>query len=279
MRIPPSFQMGSAEDAELDRYLVQRKQGNFTMGGVRFWPEMKSVSPELRRKAEVHRQMVTVFTNVAFDTSQVYASTVFDSVFDWLDETMRLVAVHPETLFVVRAHPDELRAGKESQEPVKEWLKSRGYLGLSNFAFIGPTEYVSSYELIDFSRFCIVYNSTIGLEATLLGTPVVTGGRTRYNQEMVTHVPASRDAYRDLVRLFLKEGAPPVPESWQQRARRFMYYSLFRASLDFSQFVGPLQGYNYTIKPIAAQALHPDRSRELQLLYNGIVNGTPFYYP
>ena len=276
--IPASFQMGPAEDTELDQYLADRMQGNFTMGGVRFWPEMKSVGPDLRRKAEAYRQMVTVFTNVVFDTSQTYANTIFENMFDWLDETMRIAAAHPQTLFIVRAHPDELRPGKESQEPVEQWIKARGYLGLPNLTFIAPTEYISSYDLIYLSRFCIVYNSTVGLEATLLGTLVVSGGRTRYSQEAVTHAPASRKAYRILIESFLKGDVPPVSKAWQHRARRFMYYSLFRASLDLSAFVEPLAQYDYAVKPILAQALHPDRSPEMRIIYDGIINGKPFHY-
>ena len=278
IQVPNDFEMGTEQEAELDHYLAQRVKGKFTMGGLRFWPEMKSVNPELRRNAKAYRQVVTVFTNVVYDTSQIHANTIFESMFDWLDETMRLAVVHPETLFIVRAHPDEFRPGRESQEPVEQWLKARGYLGLPNLVFIPPTEYVSSYELIQLSEFCIVYNSTISLEATLLGTPVVTGGRTKESQEGITHAPASREAYRDLVASFLKEGVSPLLQAWQQRARRFMYYMLFRTALDLSAFVEPLVRYGYAIKPVQAQALHPDRSPEMRIIYDGIINNKPFHY-
>ncbi|NJL57128.1 hypothetical protein HC928_19780 [bacterium] len=139
-----------------------------------------------------------------------------------------------------------------------------------------PTEYVSSYELIDLSQFCIVYNSTIGLEATLLGKPVITAGQTRYDQENITHKAASPEAYLDLVQHFLQSGILPLPAEWQQRARRFMYYSLFKASLDLSPFTDQAYLYNYTLKPFEAEALHPDRSIAMRIIYSGIMNGTPF---
>lgn len=278
IEIPAPFQMGPEEDAKLDSYLAQRFQGNFTMAGRNFWPEMKGVSPELKQKAKVHRRMVTVFTNTVFDTSQAHSSTIFDNMFEWLDETLRLAVARLDTLFVVRAHPDELRPGKESQEPVEQWLETRGYLGLPNLVFIPPKEYVSSYELVRLSQFCIVYNSTIGLEATLLGVPVVVGGLTRYSQERVTHAPASSEDYRSMVTAFLEGGAPPLPVDWQQRARRYMYYSLFRAALDLSAFVEPITPSSYTVRPVQVQALHPDHSKEMSVIYGGIVHGEPFHY-
>ena len=66
--------------------------------------------------------MVPVFTNVIFDTSQPHSNVVFPHMFAWLDCVLELVRAHPETLFVIRAHPDEIRPGKESRESVAQWV-------------------------------------------------------------------------------------------------------------------------------------------------------------
>lgn len=276
IQIPADFELNDEENAQLDEYLAQRLKGNFTMAGIRFWPDMQSISPELKQKAESHQRVVVVFTNVVFDTSQTYANRVFESMFDWLEATLTLAAEHPDTLFIVRAHPDELRQDKESQEPVGEWLSSKGFDTLKNLSFIAPTEYVSSYELIDLSQFCIIYNSTIGLEATLLGKPVIAAGQTRYDRENMIHKVASPEAYLNLVQHFLRSGVPPVPAEWQQQARRFMYYSLFKTSLDLSPFTEQAYLYNYTLKSFEAEALHPDRSPIMKTICSGITNNTPF---
>jgi len=52
-------------------------QGNFTMAGVRFWPEMKGLDEEFLAKTSRFKHIVPVFTNVIFDTSQVHANTLF----------------------------------------------------------------------------------------------------------------------------------------------------------------------------------------------------------
>jgi len=278
VHIPESFHMGPAEDAELDQYLARRTQGDFTMGGVRFWPEMKGVSPELKAKVEAHRQVVTVFTNVVYDTSQTYVNTIFGGMFEWLSETLKLAAQYPDTLFIVRAHPDELRLGRESQEPIEQWLGRNGPRALKNLVFIPPTEYVSSYELIGLSRFCIVYNSTVGLEAVLLGVPVLTGGLTRYAQAGAAHSPADGDAYVKLLGEFLRDGPPPIPRPQLQAARRYMYYSIFRVGLNLSAFIEPLEPSEYTVGPIEAEDLHPDRSAEMGIIYDGIIHDRPFCY-
>ena len=93
------------------RYLEKRFQGQFTMAGIRFWPEMNGLDEALLEKAGQFQQIVPVFTNVVFDTSQVHANTVFPHMFAWLDLVLDLIRAHPETLFVIRAHPDEMRPG------------------------------------------------------------------------------------------------------------------------------------------------------------------------
>jgi len=44
----------------LDEYLAQRMQGNFTMAGVRFWPEMKGLDEEFLAKASRFKHIVPV---------------------------------------------------------------------------------------------------------------------------------------------------------------------------------------------------------------------------
>lgn len=272
--IPEDFQMSAAQEADLDEYMSQRIRG--TAGQPGLWPVMNGIEPDLQALASQHKNVVSVFTNVVFDTSQYGANTVFESMFDWLDEIIKLASLHPETLFIVRAHPAEVFPRHESEELVGDWLKEQSYLAIPNVYFIPPTDYISSYELLNISRFCLVYNSTIGLEAVVLGIPTVTAAAGRYSGAGVTHAPASRKSYRKLVETFLKNGPPPVEDTVRQRARYCMYQLFFRQGLDFSAF---LEVPDWTLKPINASALHPDNSPELNIIYKGIMEGGPFYYP
>jgi hypothetical protein len=74
-------------------------------------------------------------------------------MFAWLDKVLKVIKSHPETLFVIRAHPDESRPGKASQESVADWVEERGG-DLPNVVFVGPDEYFSSYEMIQRSKIC-----------------------------------------------------------------------------------------------------------------------------
>jgi len=110
---------------------------------------------------------------------------------------------HPETLFVIRAHPDEARIGKASEESVAEWADARGMKDIPNLHFIPPQEYVNSYDLIRMAKFVLIYNSTIGLEASILGAAVLSAGKARFTASEVAWLPETKAAYQAKLDSFL----------------------------------------------------------------------------
>ncbi len=280
--IPDDFELSLSQNARLDAYLSQRFKGEFTMAGIRFWPEMSGLDDEFLDFAAQFEQVVPVFTNVVFDTSQVHANTVFPQMFAWLDMVLDVIKGYPDTLFVIRAHPDEKRPGtrKQSRESVSDWVSRKGVDLLPNVLFIDSGEYISSYDLIRRAKFVMVYNSSIGLEATLLDTPVLCGGKARFTQYPIVHFPQKQIEYRQLADEFLAADELHVPDEFKSNARRFLYYQLFRVSLPFDEFLEthPTPGY-VQIKPISWEDLTAERSTTIKVLRDGIVHGQPFFLP
>ena len=279
--IPEAFKLTPKQDAELDSYLGQRFQGNFTMAGIQFWPEMERLDQELLEKIQRFDDVVVVFTNVIFDTSQVHANILFEDMFVWLRSIVDFARRHPQTLFVIRAHPDELRPGKESRETVQQHLEEAGAFELPNLEFLEPTRYVSSYELIQRAKYVMVYNSTIGLEATLLGKVVLCGGQARYTAYPTAYLPEDREGYFTLAERFLAEENPAPPQEFREHARRFTYYQHYHSSLDFSRFMVPhdhFPGY-VRFRDFDPLDLHPSVCREATILVQGVKEGQAMIYP
>jgi len=235
--IPESFELNAEQNEKLDAYLAKRFQGHFTMAGIKFWADMKGLDEAFLQKASRFKQVVPIFTNVIFDTSQPHANVVFSDMFAWLDFVLENIRVHPETLFVIRAHPDETRARKESRETVQSWVEANDVDKLENVVFVAPREYLSSYELIQRSKFVMVYNSTIGLEATLLDKPVLCAGRARFTQYPTVFFPQSVKEQSNKLEEFLAAETIEVPTDFKRHGRRFLYYQLFRTSLPFRDFL------------------------------------------
>ncbi len=276
--IPDSFELSPAQNARLDGYLEQRLQGNFSMAGVRFWPEMRGLDESFLARLAQFKQVVPVFTNVIFDTSQPHSNVVFEHMFAWLDLILELVRAHPETLFVIRAHPDESRPGKSSRESVAGWAQRSHLADLPNVVFVDSREFFSSYELIQRSKFVMVYNSTIGLEASLMGALVLCGGKARFTQLPTVYFPASPAEYRRQAEELLAAEQVSAPPEFRENARRFLYYQLYKTSLPFNDLLeedGVWPGY-VRFKDLAYTAFDPRHSVVLKTIVDGILEDRPF---
>jgi hypothetical protein len=276
VNLPADSRLQPEQDRQLDGYLEDRFKGRFTMAGIDFWPEIRSLPPWLIERIGQYRQTASVFTNVVFDTSQIHANRMFDDMFDWLDDVAQVIRKHPETLFVIRAHPDEDRPGKTSQESVAAWIAETRLEQQANVVFLPPAERLSSYELIRRSKFVLVYNSSIGLEASIMGSPVLCAGRARYTQIPTVFYPGSREEYAGELETLLESDELMTPPQFVLNSRAFLYHELFRASLDFSPFLSPLPGAPGMVRLVDFDADRFDQSPSLQVVRRGVLEGAPF---
>jgi hypothetical protein len=278
LHVPDDFELSETQGTRLDAYLSQRFQGQFSMAGVRFWSEMKGLDETFLLRASHFKQIVPVFTNVIFDTSQPHSNVVFSHMFAWLDLVLEIIRDHPETLFVIRAHPDESRPGKTSQESVSQWIAQNHADSLSNLIFVDSDQSLSSYELIHRSKFVMVYNSTIGLEASIMGIAVLCAGRARFTQLPTVFFPATPQEYRRHAEAFLAATEISVPPEFKRNARRFLYYQLYRSSLPLGDFLmedGIWPGF-VRLKKFHPPSLSPSSSPAIKTILNGILENGDF---
>lgn len=276
IHLPPDIRLEEAQDRQLDVYLNDRFKGRFTMAGIDFWPEIHSLPTWLIERIGRYQQTVSVFTNVVFDTSQIHANRLFDDMFDWLEDLAQSIRRHPETLFIIRAHPDEDRPGKASRESVAGWITEKRLDRQANVVFLPPAEGLSSYELIHRSKLVLVYNSSIGLEASIMGCPVLCAGRARYTQIPTVFYPATRAEYLGELETLMKADDLKTPPQFVHNSRAFLYSELYRASLDFSPFLAPLSGAPGMVGLSDFDLNELDRSPSMNVIRNGILNGEPF---
>jgi hypothetical protein len=239
---------------------------------------MSTLSDSFIKFSEGFKQIVPIFTNVIFDTSQSHANVIFEHMFDWLNQTLEIIQKHPETLFVIRAHPDEARPGKSSRESVAEWAKFNRVDTLENVVFVDATEYFSSYDLIQKSKFVMIYNSTIGLEATLLGIPVLCAGKSRFTQIDTVYFPKNKDEFIQSFEEFLQTEKIELPDIFVENTRKFLFTQLYRVSLPFDSFLEEDRVWNgyVQLKDFRWFDLLPENFETLKTISEGILKEKPF---
>jgi hypothetical protein len=277
IQIPEEYDLGPHQNALMDAYLEKRFKGNFSMAGIQFWPKMQGLDALLLERMGNYEQVVPVFTNVIFDTSQPHSNVLFKDMFDWLDQVLEIARYRPATFFVIRAHPDESRHGKAAMESVAKWVQQRDATGLPNVMFVGPEEHISSYELIRRSKFVLIYNSTIGLEASIMGVPVLAAGLSRFTGYPTVFFPPTREAYLRQFEQFLAAEKKEAPAEHRRQARRFLYYHVFRVSLPFNAYLEPAETPGYVFfKPFNRHQLSAEKSATARVILAGLFTGKQF---
>ncbi len=277
LHIPEDFKLDDAQNARLDEYLSKRFQGDFTMAGMKFWADMKGLDEAFLTKAAEFEQIIPIFTNVIFDTSQPHANTVFEDMFTWLDVVLEVIRENPLTLFVIRAHPDEMRLRKASLETVANWVADRRADDEPNVLFVPPHETLSSYELIQRSKFVMIYNSTIGMEASIMGMPVLCAGKARFTQYPTVFFPQSVGAYREKLAEMLNAEKIDVPAEFKRNARRFLYYQLYFSSLPFGEYLETgVRTSHALLKDFDLARLAPENSPAMNVILDGVLEDGNF---
>ena len=144
-----------------------------------------------------------------------------------------------------------------------------------NVVFVGPNESLSSYELIQKSKFVMVYNSTIGLEASIMGAPVLCAGNARFTQYPSVFFPQTVEDVRRKMKELLDAEKIEVPAEFKRNARRFLYYQLFRTSLPFDEFLEPSVRTTQTrLKTFQVEKLL--ESEAVKAIFEGVLEGGDF---
>ena len=143
--------------------------------------------------------------------------------------------------------------------------------------FVSPSDTLSSYELIQRSKFILIYNSTIGLEASIMGAAVLCAGKARFTQYPTVFFPQMVEEVRRKVKEFLEAERIEVPLEFQRNARRFLYYQLFRTSLPFGDFLEPSVRTTQTkLKSCDLDELLPEKSKAMEAILDGLLNDGDF---
>ena len=130
-------------------------------------------------------------------------------------------------------------------------------------------------ELILKSKFVMIYNSTIGLEASIMGAAVLCAGKARFTQYPTVFFPQTVAEVRRKMREFLAADKIEIPAEFQRNARRFLYYQLYRTSLPFGDFLEPSVRKTQTrLKSFGLDKLM--RSESVKVILNGVLKDGNF---
>jgi hypothetical protein len=123
----------------------------------------------------------------------------------------------------------------------------------------------------------MVYNSSIGLEASIMGKAVLCAGASRFTPYKTVFYPSSLAEYLKMAAEFLNAGKVEQRAEFVSEARRVLYFQLFRTALPFADYLQAHDRMGYVhLRSFPPEALLPHVSPALRAIHGGVVNGEPF---
>ncbi len=123
----------------------------------------------------------------------------------------------------------------------------------------------------------MIYNSTIGMEASIMGMPALCAGKARFTQYPTVFFPQSVGAYENKLEEFLGAESIEVPAEFKRNARRFLYYQLYFSSLPFGEYLKTgVRTSHALLQDFDLDRLSPESSPAIKAILEGVLEGGDF---
>lgn len=215
---------------DVNHILEEREHGRNT--GWRSFASPKQVLAELKEKLSINvdNPVITLFTS---SDDEVASSEGWETTMDqleWMSRTISFFRERKNYTLVIRIHPNITGITGSNKQFLQRFddLICKGIP--DNVCIIAAEDKVNSYQLMDISERCIVFSSTVSIEAVTKAKPVLmTGGGLLFGNEY-SHNLSPTDRYEEILEKFLLED---IQESEVSYALRFAYHLFYRYSTDF----------------------------------------------
>ena len=203
--------------------------------GARVWGKSKRLwqyvssqgAAETRKMLNLDdRPVVMLAANVLGDSLTLGRDIFASSMTEWITKTVQYFAKRTDVQLVIRVHPGEklVPQAKSMATVVKDALPELP----SHIHVIGALDKVNTYDLIEIADVGLAYTTTVGLETTMNGRPVISCGRTHYRGRGITIDPNTwEDYYATLEKVLSDIPAHQMTEKQIEFAWNYAYRFFF----------------------------------------------------
>lgn len=211
-------------------YLDSRENGNQDWQQFNDNPNKEVLSDKrLQSFIDVYPRRFLLLPNVIWDAQLQYEPSIYQTMGEWVVDTIRLFKDVEDAGLIVRIHPAEVRRFSPTREPLREVIEAEFPDGVpDNVHIVEAHEDHSTYRLSELSQAAIIYGTKTGLELAARGIPVIVCGEAWIKGKEISFDPANIEEYTEL----LHAPSLEMSEEMQQRALRFAYHFFERAALE-----------------------------------------------
>jgi hypothetical protein len=170
----------------------------------------------------IGKRVILIPNQIDLDTNIIFFSKQYLRNIDVIESVINAFEGRDDIFIVVKAHPED---NSEDLSVYEKVLENRGCV-VSEFHI---------HALINVASLVIVRNSTVGLEALILGKPVICLGLSAYSGKGFTYDIQRREELPDVINKVLDNVQPALPD----RQKFFIFLSYLLNGYHFDLSVGP----------------------------------------
>jgi len=222
------------------------------------------------------RPCIGMLTSVMWDAQLHYRSNAFQNQMEWVLQTISYFSKRPELQLIIRIHPAEVRGMIASRQPIHAEIKQAFPVLPSNVFVIPPESQVSTYAVVEKCNSVIIYNTKTGIEISSMGIPVIVAGEAWIrNKGFSIDASSPTEYFRILDRLPLSGG---LSAEHLERARKYAFHFFYRRMIPLL-FIKSDEESRFAVELSDIKELQPGNYPGLDMICEGILDGTPFIYP
>tara|TARA_B100000929_G_scaffold68308_1_gene52095 strand:+ start:486 stop:2210 length:1725 start_codon:yes stop_codon:yes gene_type:complete len=227
---------------------------------------------------DIAKPIIGMLTNVMWDAQLHYRQNAFPGMLDWILETVEYFRQQPNLQLLIRVHPAELRGIQASRQFVVDEIR-KAYSELpANVFVIPPGSNINTYAAMLRCNCVLIYGTKTGVELTSMGIPVIVAGEAWIRNKGLTIDVTSREEYQQVLkRLPLAESR--LTEQQVREARKYAYHFFLRRMIPINSIVPTSEEkIPFKVSIESLEKLLPGIDEGLDLVCDGIMNGTPYIY-
>lgn len=227
---------------------------------------------------DLDKPLIGLLTTVMWDARLHYPTNAFDSVQEWVLETIDCFGERPDLQLVIRVHPAEVRGRLPARQRMVDVIEERFPQLPDNVFVVPPDSPIGTYALMERCDSVLIYATKTGIELTARGIPVVVAGEAWIRNKGFSLDAESPEHYREILdRLPLGKR---LSDEEVRRARRYAYHYFFRRMIPLP-FVhqGSNRTLSFDVELDDLDELRPGREAGLDVICDGILSVEPFVYP
>ena len=217
-------------------------------------------------KLDKNVRYVALFTNLNFDTYVLGRNPIFNSMNQWLIETIKYWNENVEGIkLIARVHPGESKFLLPTIDFISDLIS---YQMSDKIILLDSDDDVNSYDLFSFIDYGICYSSTIGLEMILNKLPVIVAGDTFYNH-YIESVNDKKDYFNLIDRYNLNE----ITFTYNSdELYKYLYYLYYIRTIQLEGFDFDRKKGQAIFESISYNDLLSKNNDSLEMFYNEIFN-------